>query len=252
MGGMIGNDDLDAIARLDFLCDDTGLDTINTGVSLAIAMDAGYKPFGGQSAVEMLEEIRNGSEVGRLLGSGPVNVGKYFNHHRVPAVKGQSVAAYDPRGIQGYGAMYATSTMGADHTCAPVLAENLAAFGGQLNPLRPEGQVDAVRNSMIGVSVVDSLGICLLASFSLSLPEGAQALLDMISAKLGIPFGADDLPKLGIRVLKAEYEFNRKAGFTSKDDRLPKFYYDEPLPPHNTKFLISDGELDSMYNYLTE
>ena len=64
MGGMIGNDDLDAIARLDFLCDDIGLDTISTGVAVAVAMDAGYKPFGdAQAAIEMVEAVAAGTRV---------------------------------------------------------------------------------------------------------------------------------------------------------------------------------------------
>ena len=42
MGGMTAIDDLDTIARLDFLCDDIGLDTMNTGVAIAVAMDASY------------------------------------------------------------------------------------------------------------------------------------------------------------------------------------------------------------------
>lgn len=252
LGGMIGNGDLDMIAKLDNLCDDIGLDTINTGVSLAIAMDAGYRPWGAESAIEMLGEIRKGSEIGMILGNGPVGIGKYFNHHRVPAIKGQSIAAFDPRGVQGYGVMYAKSTQGADHTIGPVLGQNLASFGGELNPYRPEGQVDAVRASMIGVAAVDSLGICLLASFAMTLPEGAQGIFDAIAAKLGKPFGADDLTKLGVRVLRAEREFNLKAGFTNKDDRLPKFFYDEPLPPHNTKFLVTDEDMDTLYNFLGE
>ncbi len=97
MGGMPAIDDLDVIARLDFLCDDIGLDTINTGVAIGVAMDAGYKEFGdGQAAIEMMEEIASGSEIGRVIGNGPVAVGEHFNHHRVPAAKGQSIAAYDP------------------------------------------------------------------------------------------------------------------------------------------------------------
>ena len=101
-GGMTGIDDLDTIARLDFLCDDIGLDTMSTGVAMAVAMDAGYKKFGdGPAALQMVEEIAQGSEFGKILGNGPVAVGQHFNHPRVPVVKGQSVAAYDPQGHAG-------------------------------------------------------------------------------------------------------------------------------------------------------
>ncbi|HBZ68542.1 MAG TPA: aldehyde ferredoxin oxidoreductase, partial [Deltaproteobacteria bacterium] len=90
-GAMLGINDMDTIARLDFLCDDIGLDTMNTGVAVAVALDAGYRKFGDTQAVlQMVEEIGQGTEMGKILGNGPVAVGKHFNHHRVPAVKGQS------------------------------------------------------------------------------------------------------------------------------------------------------------------
>ena len=77
----------------------------------------------------------------------------------------------------------------------------------------------------------------------------SDALLKMLNAKLGTQLGPDDYPALGIRVLKAEREFNRKAGFTNKDDRLAKFFYEEPLPPHNKVFVVSDEDLDSTFDY---
>ncbi|MBW1886792.1 MAG: aldehyde ferredoxin oxidoreductase [Deltaproteobacteria bacterium] len=247
MGGMPGIDDLDIIARLDFLCDDIGLDTMNTGVAVAVAMDAGYKGFGdGQGAIDMIEEIAQGTELGKILGNGPVAVGKHFNHHRVPAVKGQSIAAYDPRGMQGNGVTYATSPMGADHTAGNLVGEYLS---GGLNPLEADGQVDASRRSQISMASFDCTGICLLAATVLSAPEPQEALLNMINAKLGTQLGQEDMTDLGIRVLRAEREFNRRAGFTNKDDRLAKFFYEEPLPPHNKVFLISDEEIDGIFDF---
>ena len=70
-----------------------------------------------------------------------------------------------------------------------------------------------------------------------------------MNAKFGTELGPDDIPALGIRVLKAEREFNRKASFTNKDDRLPRFFYEEPLPPHNTVVVISDEEMDSTFDF---
>lgn len=84
-----------------------------------------------------------------------------------------------------------------------------------------------------------------MASVALLGPEGNEAFRQVLSAKFGTPFGPDDFPyAMGARVLKAEHEFNRKAGFTNQDDRLPRFFYEEPLPPHNTVFSISDEALD--------
>ncbi|MBW1790212.1 MAG: aldehyde ferredoxin oxidoreductase [Deltaproteobacteria bacterium] len=246
-GGMLGITDLDTCARCDFLCDDIGLDTMGAGVALGVAMDAGYKSFGdNQAALDMLEEIGRGSEIGLVLGNGCVAVGKHFNHERVPAVKGQSIAAYDPRALQGNGITYATSPMGADHTAGNLIGEYL---GGALNPLGKEGQVEASRNAQIAMAMVDNAGICLLASFALADPAGGEAFVKMINAKLGTQMGPDDGPAQAVGILQAELEFNRKAGLTKEDDRLPKMFYDEPLPPHNKVFLFSGEELDETLKF---
>jgi aldehyde:ferredoxin oxidoreductase len=247
MGGMTGIDDLDTIARLDFLCDDIGMDTMNTGVAIAVAMDSGYRPFGDkQAAINMLEEIAKGTNFGRILGNGPAAVGKHFNHPRVPVVKNQSIAAYDPRGMQGNGVTYATSPMGADHTAGNLVGIYL---GGKLDPLTAEGQMEASRNAQVNMAFIDSTGLCLFASSCLRTPKGKDAFLKALTARLGKSMGDEDMNNLGILILQAEREFNRKAGLTEKDDRLPKFFYEEPLPPHNKVFLLSEQELDRTLDF---
>jgi aldehyde:ferredoxin oxidoreductase len=250
MGGMIGNDDIDAIARLDFLCDDIGLDTINTGVAVAVAMDAGYKSFGdGAAAIAMVEEVAANTELGNVIGNGPVAVGKHFNHHRVPTVKGQSMAAYDPRAIQGMAVTYATTPMGADHTAGWVVDQNLEAFGGTIDAHGAEGQVEASRDTQIHMAAVDSVGLCDFAQSGLASEEGMRNVYRMISAKSGRPFGEADWTELGLRVLKAERQFNRNAGFTNEDDRLPEMFYKEPLPPHNIVVKVTPEQLDSTFDF---
>jgi aldehyde:ferredoxin oxidoreductase len=248
MGGMTGIVDLDTIARLDNLCDDIGVDTMSTGVAMAVAMDAGYKEFGdAEAAIEMVEGIGQGTEFGKILGNGPAAIGKHFNHARVPVVKGQSIAAYDPRAMLGHGVTYATSPMGADHTAGNVVGAYLTQM---LDPLNPEGQVETSRFLQIAMAAFDTMGQCFMADVALLSPEGFEAFGKVIGAKLGTQLGPDDFPQaLGVRVLKAEREFNRKAGFTNEDDRLPRLFYEEPLPPHNTVFVISDEEIDSAFDF---
>ena len=247
MGGMTGIDDLDIIARLDHLCDDLGIDTMSTGVGVGVAMDAGYKSFGdGQAAIDMVEEIAKGTELGRVLGDGPEAVGLYFKHARVPVVKGQSISGYDPRAMQGNAVTYATSPMGADHTAGNLVAEYVT---GKLDPLKTEGQVDASRHHQTIMAVVDSIGLCVLASYALSTPEGGDAFVAAINAKLGVDMKLESLTEMGTRILKAERAFNRKAGFTNKDDRLPRFFYEEPLWPHNTVVQISDEDMDKTFDF---
>lgn len=100
------------------------------------------------------------------------------------------------------------------------------------------------------MAAFDSMGLCFMACVALFTPEASEAFLKVLNAKLGAKLGSDDFPgATGVRVLKAEREFNKKAGFTNKDDRLPQFYYKEPLPSHNTVFTISDEQLDSVFDF---
>jgi aldehyde:ferredoxin oxidoreductase len=248
MGGMTGIVDLDTIARLDHLCDDIGVDTMSTGVAVAVAMDAGYRAFGdAEAALEMVEQIGQGTEFGRILGTGPAAVGKHFNHGRVPVVKGQSIAAYDPRAMLGHGVTYATSPMGADHTAGNLVGAYLTHM---LDPLNPQGQVETSRFLQIAMAAFDTMGQCFMANVALLSPESFEVFRKLIEAKSGAGLGPDIFPHvLGTRVLRAEREFNRKAGFTNKDDRLPRFFYEEPLPPHDTVFVISDKEIDGTFDF---
>ncbi len=248
MGGMTAIDDLDTIAQMDFLCDDIGLDTMNTGVAIAVAMDAGYKSFGDkEGAFEIMEEIARGSEIGRIFGDGPSAVGKHFNNPRVAAVKNQSIAAYDPRGMIGNGVTFATSTMGADHTSGNMVAMYL---GHILDPLKKEGQIENSRENQIFCAMADSMGLCLFAMYSVASPDAKDMFIKLVNARSGSNWVVDDLRNLGVRILQAEKEFNKKAGLTKKDDRLPEFFLKEPLPPHNVVFPFTDEELDSTYNFL--
>ena len=250
MGGMIGNDDLDAIARLDFLCDDIGVDTMSTGVAIGIAMDAGYRSFGdGAAAIALVEEIGLGTPIGRIIGNGPDAVGRHFQHDRVPTVKGQSIAAYDPRAIQGMAVTYATSPMGGDHTAGWVVAQNLEAFGGTIAPMEAEGQVELSREAQIHMAAVDSVGICDFAQSGLATPEGMADVRQMFAAKSGQVFAEEDWRELGRQVLVAERRFNRNAGFTAKDDRLPAMFYTEPLPPYNAVVKVTDDAMATTFDF---
>lgn len=250
-GGNCGINDLDAIAQLDRLDDDYGLDTIEMGATIAVAMEAGVAKFGdAKAAMNLVKEVGKGTHLGRILGSGAAVTGKVFGVERVPVVKGQAMPAYDPRGIMGIGVTYATSTMGADHTAGYAVATNIMNVGGSLDPLKPEGQVDLSRNLQIATAAVDSTGMCLFVAFpALDQPETFQALIDMINAFYGLELTGDDVTELGKSVLKNEREFNIKAGFTSKHDRLPEYFQREALPPHNITFQVKDEELDQLFNW---
>ncbi|MGB8333995.1 MAG: aldehyde ferredoxin oxidoreductase C-terminal domain-containing protein [Desulfobacterales bacterium] len=250
-GGNCGIDDLDAIAMLDRLDDDFGVDTIEMGAAIAVAMEAGIAKFGdAQAAIDLVKEVGKGTPLGRILGSGTEVTGKVFGVERIPTVKGQAMPAYDPRGVQGMGVTYATSTMGADHTAGYAVTANILGVGGKVDPLTPEGQIELSRNLQIATAAVDSTGMCLFIAFAvLDQPETFQALIDMINAFYGGELTADGVAELGKSVLKTERDFNTRAGFSSKQDRLPEYFLKEKLPPHNVTFKVKDEELDQVFNW---
>jgi aldehyde:ferredoxin oxidoreductase len=250
-GGNCGIDDLDAIAQIDRLDDDFGLDTIEMGAAIGVAMEAGLAEFGdAQAAINLVKEVGKGTPLGRILGSGAAVTGKTYGVERVPVVKGQSMPAYDPRAVQGIGVTYATTTMGADHTAGYSVTANLLGVGGTVDALKPEGQIELARNLQIATAAVDATGMCLFVAFAvLDQAETFQALIDMINAFYGLSLTADDVTELGKSILKNEREFNFGAGFTSKDDRLPEYFKKEKLAPHNITFEVTDEELDQVFNW---
>lgn len=206
--------DLDAVGKMDRLCDDIGLDTIETGNAFGVAMEAGVLPWGDwKAALAMLEEIRQGSPIGRILGSGTETVARVFGISRVPAVKGQGLPAWEPRTLRGMGVTYASSPQGADHTAGLVTARTASA----------ETLVKQSRYEQLVMAAVDSVGLC---QFANATPKDIATLLD---AHLGLKWGEEEVLELGRRTIQAELEFNRAAGFDQGDDRLPSFLHTEPL-----------------------
>ena len=243
-------DDIDAIAKLDYLCDDIGIDTIEMGGTIGVAMEGEVISFGdAEGAINLLEEVRNGTPLGRIIGNGAGFTGTAFGVTRVPIVKNQSMPAYDPRAVKGMGVTYATTPMGADHTAGYSVTANILKVGGHVDPLKKEGQVELSRNLQIATAAIDSTGLCLFVAFALLDNETAlQKVVDMINAQCNLKLTTDDVTELGKSVLRVERAFNKRAGFTKTDDRLPDFFKEE-VAPHNVVFDITDEELDEVYNF---
>jgi aldehyde:ferredoxin oxidoreductase len=130
------------------------------------------------------------------------------------------------------------------------VAQNVLKVGGDVNALKPDGQVELSRNLQIATATIDSTGMCLFIAFAiLDQPETFQALLDLVSAVTGTNMTADGVTALGKKVLSMERDFNARAGFTSAQDRLPRFFSTESVAPHNIKFLVKDEDLDKVFNW---
>jgi len=251
-GADCGIDDLDVIAELNELCNNYGLDTIETGVTLAVAMEAGVIEFGdGEGAIKLVHEMGKGSALGRTLGAGTAATGKIYGVTRVPAVKGQGMPAYEPRAVKGIGITYATSTMGADHTAGYTIPPEILGVMGKQDPLSPEGKAGLSQAFQATTAFIDSSGHCLFIAFAiLDIATGYEGMIDEANGVYGTSWTADDVLQYGKDVLKVERKFNEAAGISKEADRMPEFMLTEPLPPHGQVFDISDDALDSVYGDL--
>jgi len=252
MGADCCVDNLDQIAEADRIMDDIGIDTIETSVAMGVAMEGGVLEFGdGAGVLRILqEEVSKGTGLGRIIGNGAGSVGRAYGLTRVPVVKNQAIPAYDPRAIKGIGITYATSTQGADHTMGYTITANILGVGGNVDPLTKEGQIQLSRDLQIATAAIDSTGMCLFIAFAaLDNEECLPALVDLLNARFGIGLTMDDVIALGQSILKTERGFNITAGFTAADDRLPDFFYSEPLPPHNVVFDFTDEEMATFWDF---
>lgn len=242
MGSNLGIDSLDIIARLNRLANDLGLDSIELGAALGVAAEAGLMKWGdGERALALLEEVRLGTPLGRALGNGATAAGRALGINRVPAVKGQAMSAYEPRAIKGTGVTYATSPQGADHTAGLTIR-------ARIDHLDPKGQVEASRTAQVNMAGYDTLGACIFAAFGFAAaPQGTIARL--LAARYGWDVPDDVLQDLGKETLRLEREFNRRAGFTAEDDRIPDFMTREPLPPHGSVFDVPEAELRTIFDF---
>ncbi|MCP5058556.1 MAG: aldehyde ferredoxin oxidoreductase [bacterium] len=193
------------VADMDRLCDEVGLDTIETGAAIAILMDAGQMEWGDADEMrKLIAEIPEGTERGNAVGNGAVAVGKFTGHHRVPEARGQAIPAWDPRPLKATGVSYCTSAMGGDHTAGLIV-----------NPgLTPDQFAWESQKVQIVNAVCDSSGFCQFLQPSLDDIRG------FYGAMCGDEVSRETIHDQGWQVLEDEWEFNRQAGFTAADDKM--------------------------------
>lgn len=241
--------DLDMVARINRACNDAGVDTMDVGSALAVAMEGGLLPWGdAEGALKLVQEINIGTENGRMIGSGAKVTGEKLGVKRIPHVKGQALSAYDPRILKGTGVTFATSPQGADHTAGIVLP---GPHHPQYSPVEPTGQAPESRFMQQWMAAVDTLGYCMMIGMTF-MEEKAQKHLDLnmiggLSAVTGETYPDTYVTDLGAAVLEIERRFNKAAGLTEKDDRLPKFFTEEKFGPGQFVFDVSTEEIDSVH-----
>jgi Aldehyde:ferredoxin oxidoreductase len=239
LGTNLGITDNDAIARLKFICDDLGLDAIETGSSLGVAAEAGKMAWGDAKAAEnLLMEIEKETPLGFALANGVVTTARFLNVERIPAFKGQALPAHDPRAVKGTGVTYFSSPMGADHTAG-------------LTYRLPKDKNEQIENSLktqIKATACDAFGYCLN-----SVPGGAPIypfFADLMNARYGLTMTPDDVIDVAKQTLRDQLAFNKKAQFNKIDTVIPAFFREELIFPTSSVFDVDEKEVNNLWKGL--
>jgi len=242
-------DDLDKIAKIDHMCDDIGIDTIEFGCTMGVAMDSGSIEWGDAEAVfEILEEIKKGSERGNLYGNGVCHLAAEVDHDRVPHVKGQGISAYDPRVFKAMSVTFATSPMGADHTAGAAIAGRSARKDKDYGELTDnENKLELSYELQIYTAVLDSMGCCYFIGPSY---ETMKIIADALNAMYELDLSREDIINIGKKIIKNELEFNKKAGITEEMNELPKFLRVEKSDPVQMKVTFPEETLKYFWKNL--
>ncbi len=232
LGAANGVNDLEALQYANLLCNEEGIDPISFGVTIGAVMEL-YEmgvltkeqlgieaPFGSAQALAFLtEQTIHGLGFGKEIGQGSKRLTAKYGHPDLSmSSKGQEFPAYDGRSIQGIGLAYATSNRGGCHLRGYTIASEVLGIPVKTDPLEHEGKPELVKAFQDATAAFDSSGLCIFTTFAWGLAD----LAPQISAACGDQYTTEELEKIGERIWNMEREFNNRAGFTDKDDSLPK------------------------------
>ncbi|MCF8110898.1 MAG: iron-containing alcohol dehydrogenase [Desulfobacteraceae bacterium] len=242
LGTNLGITDNDAIARLKFMCDDLGLDAIETGAALGVAAEAGKMKMGDwQGAARLLEEVEKETPLGRAIGNGVVATAEFLGIDRVPAYRGQALPAHDPRGAKGTGVTYLSSPMGADHTAGLTYRQ----------PWEKKNQAHYSLRTQIQSATCDVFGYCINA-----VPGGKASIYkffaDLMNARYGISMTPDDVMEIAKQTLRDQLAFNEKSGFSKTRSSSAEFIKSEPVEPTGRVFDVEQKEVESLWDRLDD
>jgi aldehyde:ferredoxin oxidoreductase len=244
-------DNMDAILKANYICNDLGLDTITMAATIACAMDlfdAGYlttKDTGGMAVnfgnvdamVKLVEMTANREGFGDQLAEGSYRLASKYGHPEFSmSVKKQEMPAYDPRGVQGIGLHYSTSNRGGCHVRGYTISPEVLGVPFKVDQHATEGKPELVITFQNLTAALDSTGACLFTTFGI----GADDLAALMSAVTGVTYSVDDFMKAGDRVWNLERLFGLKSVLHGKeDDRLPERLYTEPIKTGPSKGEVS-------------
>jgi aldehyde:ferredoxin oxidoreductase len=249
-GPACGVDDLDAVTKANYLCNEYGVDTISLGSTVACAMemfedaiitldDTGGIPlnFGnGEAMVEMVRLAVTGAGFGKKLAMGSYRLAASYGHPEYSmTAKKQEMPAYDPRALQGIGLNYATSNRGGCHVRGYLTAVEILGNPVKIDSLTTEGKAQWVITFQNLTAALDSTGMCLFSTFGI----GADELAELTSTATGSAYTTEEFMKTGDRIWNMERLYNLRAGLATKDDTLPERLLKVPLSEGAAKGYVS-------------
>ena len=257
-GADCGIDNLEAISKANYLCNELGLDTISTASTIACAMDmyadevisaedtGGLEVRFGDADVMVelvrLTGLREG--FGDQLADGSYRLAEKFGFPEYSmSVKKQELPAYDPRGIQGIGLQYATSNRGGCHVRGYTISPEVLGVPVKIDQHATDGKAAVVIEFQNLGAALDSTGACLFTTFGI----GAEEVAELLSSVTGVKYSAADLLKAGERIWNLERQWNLATGMTSRDDTLPSRLLTDPIPSGPSK-----GEVSRLHKMLPE
>lgn len=249
LGANCDNGDRDSIAYFIGLCNDYGMDTIELGNAFSTAMEAHEKGLlheefnwgDREKMAQLIVDTAHRRGLGDILADGPARAAVHFGDENLAnVVKGQAIAAYDPRGLKGMGIGYATSNRGACHLRAYTPSSELLGVPEKTDPLQWEGKGRLCKLFQDLHAVSDSFDICKFSAFA----EGPEEYAGQYAGMTGIDVTVDDLLTTGERIYNLERYYNQLCGFNRQHDSLPKRFLEEPSDGPGSQGHVC--ELDSM------
>jgi aldehyde:ferredoxin oxidoreductase len=225
-GAQCGIDDLAAIIEVNSLCNDLGLDTISAGSTIACAMELSEKGYMDSDLrfgrADMLaptvEEMAYRTDLGAELADGSLRLATKYGHPELSmSAKGMEMPAYDPRGLQGQGLLYATSNRGGCHMRGNMIGLEVLGLPKLIDRFQVQGKSSFVILNQNSNAAIDSLVLCKFTNMGVADEYFARVL----SAVTGIQYATGDMIKVGERVWNLERLYNNREGFTAQDDTLP-------------------------------
>ncbi|PIE32089.1 aldehyde ferredoxin oxidoreductase [candidate division KSB3 bacterium] len=249
-GSQCGVDNLEAISKANFLCNEYGLDTISMGSTVGCAMELyekGLLPkedaggidltFGNADAVVQLTDMAGkGEGLGKQAADGSFRLAESYGHSELSmSVKKQEMPAYDPRAVQGMGLEYATSNRGGCHVRGYLISPEILGVPQKLDPQEIKEKDGWLKIFQDLTAAVDSAGICLFTTFGM----GGKEVAEQLAAITGVDYTEETLLECGDRIYNLERLFNMRAGLSKNDDTLPPRLLKSPIPEGPMKGKVS-------------